>query len=1010
MTRQQLRQSLRDHIFKEGSGQYREDGTDEDEAGSASEATRSIRQRLSRTGTIISKRASVRRSLNPLSRSSTSLAKDISVEQEDEEDVRNQIKQKAYSDKLAALNQPLHTTIEDDGVEETVISPIRRGSLMTPGLATRNPADILAKPPLLQEHPEEAEQDHYFNPGLSESSPLARIAALDLAHGIHEPHPRSATPLDVDYGNLGGAGALRITNGVASPVPSVRSATVPVRATSVATYDQDEYFSHAHDHQPAPLPSTLRLQELRKSGDFADAYQEYAKRQSGEISHGDSLRIPSTPEIRFGRQSLVPARSDDFDFPLVDSEMGERFEDSPDRTSVIAESYMLDLSGNPFVTEATTKPNEIEDDLFEDQTSRNRVSLYSLEKGDYAENHDPQKTLDPCKEMQKRSSRDTYDESRFSSVINTDSGYGSGSSSLSTNQPTKYGHEERAATPTERASGNSKSLWSSAFLSGKRASTTGPARPQLISAPTATTKSSISMWSTQNSSESIPTMVSTSSTASQSSRSIKRLQKQRPKSQPPPLVRLAVQSHLDITETASIPPVPLEIARRNAQRLRELPPLQCTLPSVDHEKAQPETVRSPPLSSPVRFPSPSQEEHTTDGGTELHKRRRPSARYSLLGSFKAQPRLTDQSFMDADDIDVIATLGDVTASLGAGPFDIAFSQRASPGLSDMRVSHAARPPVSASLPRTKNLIGMNDSEAAEVSRLRSMYRSSSLDAQSARPRSKPLSGPEKKHFNDRGGVPGKMLPPRVTVKEQPPLPSFPISIQVQMNETHAADEHHHDHGVKKRPTQRKAYSMVVPRPEPTLKAEKVIDWSQSRQAWAQRRKSAGEALVGTNAQSAQPERVSIFKGMPHLEPPQHILRVHPALDHTARPSRVDALRSNEQASPRNRSSPPSSSRRSQHHAPLIVGIGSNKDTEMDQREATASPSLRNLDIPAGTVARLSGRFDGGLGYGYEPGLGIGGSAGTRGSSPSKASRKSVDVSKGWGLDLSDIPVFISPNP
>jgi len=53
------------------------------------------------------------------------------------------------------------------------------------------------------------------------------------------------------------------------------------------------------------------------------------------------------------------------------------------------------------------------------------------------------------------------------------------------------------------------------------------------------------------------------------------------------------------------------------------------------------------------------------------------------------------------------------------------------------------------------------------------------------------------------------------------------------------------------------------------------------------------------------------------------------------------------------------------------------------------------------------RFAGGLGYGYEPGYGIGGSAGTRNvGKMAAASRKSVDVSMNYGLDFSDVPVFL----
>ncbi|PSN65673.1 hypothetical protein BS50DRAFT_497433 [Corynespora cassiicola Philippines] len=52
-----------------------------------------------------------------------------------------------------------------------------------------------------------------------------------------------------------------------------------------------------------------------------------------------------------------------------------------------------------------------------------------------------------------------------------------------------------------------------------------------------------------------------------------------------------------------------------------------------------------------------------------------------------------------------------------------------------------------------------------------------------------------------------------------------------------------------------------------------------------------------------------------------------------------------------------------------------------------------------------GRYSGGLDYGYERGRGVGGSAGTR-QLYSYASRKSLQYSHQYGVDLSDVPVFI----
>ena len=59
----------------------------------------------------------------------------------------------------------------------------------------------------------------------------------------------------------------------------------------------------------------------------------------------------------------------------------------------------------------------------------------------------------------------------------------------------------------------------------------------------------------------------------------------------------------------------------------------------------------------------------------------------------------------------------------------------------------------------------------------------------------------------------------------------------------------------------------------------------------------------------------------------------------------------------------------------------------------------------GRFTGLSGRYEGGLMYGYEPGFGLGGSAGTR-IPKTGATRKSVGVASTFGVDLSDVPVFV----
>ena len=1025
--RQQMRQSLREHLFGDGSAIYQEEASGEEEGGGFAETARVVRRRLSRTGTTIAKRASFRRSLNPLSRSTTSLPRDLSTELEDEEEIVSQIKHKAFHDKLAALNQPLHVTLEDDGVEEKIISPIRRRSLMTPGLATRDPTNILAKPPTLPPMAPESEHEYYYNRNLSESSPLARIAALDLADELFDASDRSATPLDRDYGNLGGPGALRVTNGVASPSPSMQSTSISIRKP---TNDLPDYA----EHFPLPLaqlvdcrPSALRLQVARRSGEFANASYENAKRQSGEVfRYGSDQRPSNTRDLahleNFHRADPIE-QIPTCNVLMPDKPVSPLSNLERDVAYAEAEEYMLDLGAdNPFSAEVTTKPNEIEDALFDDQASARDFSLPSFEnfsvepftvENDMStdidivkphESHDTEsgsedfRTSWTDEERPKERITERLEDHQLPCITKSDSGYSSGSSLNSTcepiqlqeRRPVRYNHRYEttiALVPPETIPKDSKNT---------------PTRPQLATFPTTTTKSSLFACSYQNSSDTIPTVVSASSMSSQSSSTSRKLQKPRPKSMPPPINRFPVQNHLDVTSTSFIPPVPVEVAERNARRVRDLPPLNYTLPSVDHETLRTETARSPPVSAPVRFPTPSQESGSEGEFIDSRKMRRNSMRRSLLSTFKNQDKSSRPSIGPDDEADTIATLGDIARSLGDGPYEAA-SPRAKSNQQTMGRTPASQYHISASTPRSKSTIGMSDYEASEVSRIRTMYRRSSLENQYPRPQN-----PPRRVFNDRGGIPGRMPRPRPGPRDQPPLPSVPVAVRVQWKEAQLAD-HDQNYASEERSIPRLESSTMMRASDVLSDDHHAIDWTASRSVWASHRKSAFDAHVDLSQLDFGDDPLSFDLPQIQVQPSQKATRRSlPPPQHVPSRSRTEFLQIREQRPRQQPSAIPSEVRRKPQHAFSSPNLLLTAVTDSQQRPATTLPQPRNLNIPSGTVARLSGRFDGGFGYGYEPGYGVGGSAGTR-SLLNKASRKSVPVSKGFGLDLSDVPVFIARN-
>lgn len=74
-------------------------------------------------------------------------------------------------------------------------------------------------------------------------------------------------------------------------------------------------------------------------------------------------------------------------------------------------------------------------------------------------------------------------------------------------------------------------------------------------------------------------------------------------------------------------------------------------------------------------------------------------------------------------------------------------------------------------------------------------------------------------------------------------------------------------------------------------------------------------------------------------------------------------------------------------------------------EATASTVNSRNSVQLADNTTSWGRYSGGLGYNYERGVGVGGSAGTR-QSQSFASQKSMQWKDMYGVDLSDVPIML----
>ncbi|KAG8624064.1 hypothetical protein KVT40_009040 [Elsinoe batatas] len=89
---------------------------------------------------------------------------------------------------------------------------------------------------------------------------------------------------------------------------------------------------------------------------------------------------------------------------------------------------------------------------------------------------------------------------------------------------------------------------------------------------------------------------------------------------------------------------------------------------------------------------------------------------------------------------------------------------------------------------------------------------------------------------------------------------------------------------------------------------------------------------------------------------------------------------------------------------LSLAVSSPHQAQPDREKRWSHASAG--DSAQHTPESLFDRFGGGLDYGWDRGQGFTGSAGTRSGASERAHRKSVVLSESFGVDLSDVPVFV----
>ena len=1085
------------------------------------------KEKISRTGSFMSL-PSARSSLTHLASatgSRTSLARySRSPEYDEAANALQQVRDKVSADSMATWHHASSSVIiEEESSNHIPPAPIRRRSLMTPGLATRVPDDAMRRPSAPQVTVTQADMDYYYNPNLSESSPLSRLAGLDLADdGRSTPNARCSTPQDLDYSHLGGLkrGTLCITNGRASPSPSiVGNSPLPTLPHPQIAKPKD-YFSLARNqinnantfhHVQATgserirgadgcmsvEQSSDRSLQLQQSGNMDGA--QFHSRKDGNCSNEGASPAAATASGSDGIQQRRGWNQS----PSINVSIG-----APERISMLAQDYISELPSSPFSYtkspvpsnrsfEATTKKDDDDDHLFDDEgivtTSSEEGMVEALREIGCARPAGPTRGLSredafdalngtpPSKAYQgtgsaipTRLSWDNVPSADQNSktpplLSKADSGYSSNTSirslrrsssdekrtyrtarAVSMVQESPEVEELATASRAPNTRGRSMASMSSRHSILKKQNSNKPIIATLIPATVSHEDSS------ESTKMSIPRQPSISRIVSVKDK----FKKRRPQSQPPPATVLAYRG----LDAADIPPVPSVMLSKHNQRLQDFPSLEKTYANLVRGFSGDSEDEEIPEYVEIRFPSPTPSDEVAEQKTKSKRSKSPKPSVSHRSGHATKStkldKLANQPINEAELVKALTDFGTVAESLGRSPYDIARSSTVQPQRTRSPEKANLQPhSISTAMPRAKSMNGLDAAAAAELARLRSRNLAEANEGCSQRAPS--VSSQHRRQFNDRGGVPGKQLRPTSFFLDAPPVPALPTFLDVQKREeqiTKANAERSlilmpSKNAVQKTSEGAKRQSILRSSPNSSTRSVKSNDDNNNNNTMNAESAENIHPLPDVPTSNTQP--------LPHRPVPDRALQLELIEKRKAfrrsMPANPQRLRTGDanklladQNRPPNTPSPggsptppipqPSrdpweaqlkawSAHRSAASAQSFTSPTHSRLSSSPHREAsplgttsstityhsatisstttisTAQPSVVSVSSTK-TPPSVSGRYDGGYEYGYEAGHGIGGSAGTR-NRDSVASRKSVDLSRGYGVDLSDIPVFLT---
>ncbi|KAF2266297.1 hypothetical protein CC78DRAFT_153403 [Lojkania enalia] len=271
-----------------------------------------------------------------------------------------EIRKTASPEDLAALHQALTPSgspvpSKDLSSTASVInrstsSLIRRRSLVaTPGVATRgSPTDGKRRTWNSWKTPQPDPREAKWKVEMMGASPLARLASLDLAEeeGRESPAPRARTPGDMDYSHLGTLklGSLVVTNGAASPAPSARKI---IRQQSNPHMPQEEDYFTASEGRASPTEvenTRKRAHSRSKSSTLPLASPLYS-----ELRVLDETQIAKSTS-RYDSSLRTEMHSNDLANTVKTDQTRPRHQAVSQNADTLAKDYMAEIPSSPFHT------------------------------------------------------------------------------------------------------------------------------------------------------------------------------------------------------------------------------------------------------------------------------------------------------------------------------------------------------------------------------------------------------------------------------------------------------------------------------------------------------------------------------------------------------------------------------------------------------------------------------------------------------------------------------------